>query len=333
MECGCFKEICWKNASRITDVPAPHDVHWRCLEMTGKLAIIANPAAGRGQAEKMAFALRACLEERGSEVVVYITSLCGEGDTLTVKAVEEGATVIIACGGDGTVHEVINGIKASNSNLTEPVLALLPTGRCNNFAAALNMPKDPSLVAGVLLDGPVKRVDLGKIGDKYFATVATLGFDSAVAEYVDGGGSPSFLKGTLSYLYGLIAILPQFRFPHVRLTGDFGLFQGPVLLVAVGNTDSYGGGFKITPDAILDDGLLDVCVVREISKLELLRVLPRVFSGQHVTHQSVSLEMTKELTVEAKDTLWIWADGERIAATPATIAVEPSTIGIKVPEI
>ncbi|MDP7578890.1 MAG: diacylglycerol kinase family lipid kinase [SAR202 cluster bacterium] len=301
--------------------------------MKEKFAIITNPVAGHGQGEQRAFALRTHLEKRGSEVVIYKTSIRGEGRFWTGKALETGATGIIACGGDGTVHEVINGIKASKSNCEEPVLTILPTGRCNNFAGSLKIPKDPFLIGDLLLNGFSKRVDLGRIGDTYFATVAALGLDSAVAEYVDEGGPPTFLKGTMSYLYGLMAILPKFRFPSVTLTGNYGFFQGPVVLVAAANTDSYGGGFQIAPGAIQSDGLLDICVVRKIPKLQLLTILPRVFSGQHIHHESVSLRATDEMTIESEDTLWIWADGERIAATPATITIEASAIQIKVPKI
>lgn len=310
-----------------------HDVNCGRVGMTEKFAIIANPVAGRGNGEQRAFALRTHLENRGSKVVIYRTSIRGEGKFLTRRALETGATGIIACGGDGTVHEVINGIQASKSNYENPVLTILPAGRCNNFAAALKMPADPFLVGDVLLDGFSKEVDLGKIGDTYFATVAALGLDSAVAEYVDGGGPPTFLKGTISYLYGLMVILPRFRFPSVTLKGNYGFFQGPVVLVAVANTDSYGGGFQIAPGAIQSDGLLNICVVRKISKLRLLTLLPRVFTGQHINHESVSLNSTDELTVESEDTLWIWADGERIAATPATITVETSAFRINVPKI
>ena len=116
--------------------------------------------------------------------------------------------------------------------------------------------------------GNTKKIDLGKVGERFFATVATLGFDSEVAEYVDSGAPPFFLSGVLSYIYGLLIKygllnkLPRYQFPEIRIRTNSSIFQGRILLAAVGNTDRYGGGFLICPGARIDDGLLNLCIVR-----------------------------------------------------------------------
>jgi YegS/Rv2252/BmrU family lipid kinase len=292
------------------------------------LVIIANPESGNGKAIKNAQTLGDHIKQEGMEVSIHQTLCRGDGERLAKIAVEKGASHIIACGGDGTVNEVINGIKSAATKYNEPILALLPSGRCNNFWKELNAPSDPKHLSNLLSSGQSKKVDLGTINGRYFATVAALGFDSAVAEFVDDKRGPTFLKGTASYLYALIATLPKFKFPMVSISGDIDSFRGEVLLVAIGNTASYGGNFIITPSAKPDDGLLDVCIVRKTSKFEILKVLPKVFSGKHVTHPSVSIENIKSVTVDSKIPIWIWADGEKIMTVPATIRVESSAIDV-----
>ena len=116
----------------------------------------------------------------------------------------------------------------------------------------------------------------------------------------------------------------------VRLVGDFGVFEGPVLLAASGNTRSYGGGMHITPQAVWDDGLLDICIVRPISRLTVLRLFLRVFSGSHVRYSPVRIERTRSLSIESEAPLWIYADGEPICQTPATIEVVPGALRVQV---
>ncbi len=292
------------------------------------IVIIANPESGNGKAIKNAQALEDHIKQKGVKVSIHKTLCRGDGERLAKVAVKNNASHIIACGGDGTVNEIINGIKSAATENNTPTLALLPSGRCNNFWKELNAPSNPKHLYNLLSSGQSKKVDLGIINDRYFATIATLGFDSAIAEFVDEKRGPAFLKGTASYIYALIATLPKFKFPIVSINGDIDSFREQVLLVAIGNTASYGGNFIITPCAKPNDRLLDVCIVRKISKLEILKVLPKVFSGKHVTHPSVSIENIKSIIVDSKTPMWIWADGERIMTVPATIKVEPSAINV-----
>ena len=113
----------------------------------------------------------------------------------------------------------------------------------------------------------------------------------------------------------------RYRSPWVHLKGDFGEYEGFLLLAATGNTSRYGGRMKITPSAVVDDGLLDVCLVEAVSRREVVRMFPKVFSGKHVSHPAVSMKQTQRLEVESLAPLWLWADGEPIAQTPATIEV------------
>lgn len=298
---------------------------------TERWALIANPVAGRGKGRRWAAEVARQLTLRGVDLTLRWTDGRGHGEELTREAVSQGATCVVACGGDGTVHEVVNGLVHSGAAQRGVALGLVPLGRCNDLTRALGVPPHRSAVVDALLSGKSRRIDLGRVGDRYFATVATLGFDSAVAEYIEEGSPPSFLRGTAAYLYGIFVNLVRYRDVWVSLKGDFGQYEGRVFLVATGNTHTYAGRIKIAPSAIVDDGWLDVCLVREAPRREVLRMLPKSFRGGHVTHRLVSLERTRIMEVQSPEPLPIWADGERVGTTPASIEVVPSALRVLVP--
>lgn len=294
-------------------------------------AVIANPVAGRGKAAKGAARLASALEERGSEVSLSATGKRGDAESLAREAVDAGADRIVACGGDGTVHETVNGIMASGEKASGVAMGVLSAGRCNDLCYALGLPGKPANAVRGLLESRVRPIDLGRVGDRYFSTIATLGFDSEVSEYVDTGRHPSFLRGSAAYLYAALVKLFRYRHAEVTLRGDFGEFSGPLFLAATGNTDRYGGRIRITPEARPDDGALDVCIVSITSRLEILRMIPSTFGGGHVAHPAVSVERTSRLEIESASPLWLWADGERLGRTPATIEVVPAALRVMVP--
>ena len=295
-------------------------------------AIIANPVAGRGRAERCVRLLTTTLESRGATVSVSLTAARGDGQRLAAEAVAAGATRVVVCGGDGTVHEVVNGIMSTPGGPESTALGIVSSGRCNDLCYALGLPKHPAAAVESLLRSTPRPIDLGRIGDQYYTTIATLGFDSEVSQYVDQGSPPSFLRGTAAYLYGALVKLIQYRSPWVSLEGDFGEFQGPIFLAATGNTSRYGGRMKVAPSAVLDDGLLDVCLVRAVPRLEVLRMIPRTFNGGHVGHPAVSIQQTRRLEIESSEPLWLWADGEPMTQTPATIEVVPHALSVLVPQ-
>jgi diacylglycerol kinase (ATP) len=139
------------------------------------------------------------------------------------------------------------------------------------------------------------------------------------------------LRGAIAYLYGVLVTLVWYACKQVSLKGDFGEFRGPAFLVATANARQYGGGMKIVPEASIDDGCLDVCIVRPISKLQVVRMLPRVFSGTHVTHPAVDIKKSRLMEITSGEPLSLWADGEPIGSTPATIEVVPQALRVLVP--
>ena len=267
------------------------------------------------------------LTSAGVSNQVLYTSRPGDAERLARKAVEEGSVGVLACGGDGTLHEVINGVMG-HPLASGVTVGVIPAGRCNDFVAAMDLPKTADGVARLIATGKSRQIDLGVVGRRYFATVATLGFDSAVSQYVADGHVPRFLSGTPSYLYAIFLQILRYRDAMVHLEGEDFEYSGRIFLAATANTAQYGGNMRIAPGAVADDGALDVCLVQSVSRWEVVRMVPRVFSGGHLTNPAVSMHRVKRLKVETETPMPIWADGERVAETPAEISVVPKALNL-----
>ncbi len=294
--------------------------------------VIANPISGKGRAKDVAEQAHAALTESGHQGQLVFTSASGDAKRLAHEAASDGIRFVIACGGDGTLHEVVNGI----ATIPEVILGLLPCGRGNDFAAAIGVPLKPEAAIKTLLSGVAIHVDLGRcyqtqMGEAshpessekemghYFTTIATCGYDTEVSRRA-AKGTPLF-AGTASYAYAAVETLFYYEPPVVHLEGEFGTYEGELLLAATGITNRYGGGFKIVPNARIDDGLFDVCVIRPVSALTVLRLLVTLFWGGHVSHPAVSIHQTRALTIKTETPLLLYADGEPMCETPVTIEI------------
>lgn len=292
--------------------------------MTGKTLIVTNPTSGSGRGMRYAERVRELLTANHADVEIRPTSARGEAEAFAAEAVHEGYARVAACGGDGTVHEVVNALAG-----TDVALGILPCGRGNDFARAMGIPSAPEKATSVLLQGHVRPFDLGKVNDRYFATVVTLGFDSEVARLVYEGQVP--FKGTAAYLWGLARMLRVYRGVSMRMTGDFGTIDQTVLLAATGNTSTYGGGIRIAPNADPADGVLDICLVRMMNASRILRVFPRVYWGGHLTHPDIFSYRTSSLSMETERPVVLFADGEPVGDTPAEIIAVPGALRVACP--
>ncbi len=277
--------------------------------------LITNPISGKGKAAAVAEQAFQRLTAEGCTGNIELTAQSGDAKRIAQNAIETGLRWIIACGGDGTVHEVVNAI----GEKSDAVLGVLPCGKGNDFAEGVKIPTKPVEAISVLVEGTTRQVDLGKIGDHYFDTIVTCGYDAEVSRRVTEEGAP--FSGTASYVYTAITTLFSYQSPTVRLTGDFGSYDGEILLTATGITSSYGGGMKIVPEAIIDDGLFDVCIIEPAPRRTVLRLLFTLFWGGHAGHPAVQMRRTKSLTIESDPPILLYADGERICYTPVTVEI------------
>ena len=260
----------------------------------------------------------------GIPAELALTRAAGEAAELVRALVARGAERVVVCGGDGTVQEAARALAGSAT-----ALGIVPCGRGNDLARVLGIPSDVASAAAVIAEGNVWPIDVGRVDGRLFVTVAAMGFDSEAAAFAHR--SRLGLPGPLGYLWAVTRTLVGFESPEVTLRGDFGEYRGAILMAATGNTSTYGGGMRIAPGAVPDDGLLDVCVVRALPRRTIVRAFPRLFAGTHVDLPYVTTLRTRRLEVTASRPLAIFADGEPIGMTPAEITVDPLALRVLAP--
>jgi diacylglycerol kinase (ATP) len=254
------------------------------------------------------------LESRSGQHLVELARL----------AQEEKPDVIVSAGGDGTHHYVLNGLAGG-----ETPLGILSLGTGNDLANGLGIPNEPSCAAAVFLRGIPRPIDLARVGSTLYHCIAGVGFDSIVTRFANErvrwvGGSPR-------YAWAILRCLKFYRPHRLEMHSASVDFADDVIFVTVGNNRSYGGGVTMAPRARLDDGLLDVCTVPAMSKLELLRWVPAAYRGEHLAHPGISYFQTPRVTLTSPSRLELFADGEFIQELPATIEAVPNALRVMVP--
>lgn len=279
------------------------------------MLLLVNPTAGGGRARGVALMAARVVRELGHDLEVVVTCAPGEVERLAREAAGRGVERVLVCGGDGTVHEGLNGLAGTGT-----ALGILPGGRGNDLAATLGVPIDPAAAARYLIERPPCRIDLGVINGRRFGTTAGIGFDADVATRTNRGAWRH--AGRFSYVGGVLASLVAFRAPHLRITAGNETREGRYLMCAVSNTGRYGGGIRIAPDASADDGLLDICLVSNAPRLRLLRILPAAYRGEHARAREVEMLRAAQVQVSADRELPLIADGEAAGTTPVTLSVD-----------
>ncbi|MBB4683596.1 diacylglycerol/lipid kinase family protein [Amycolatopsis jiangsuensis] len=286
-------------------------------------ALAVHPASGRGAAARVAEAVAARLRPAVDRLDVLTATSVEESRALMRSSHAEGLDVLIVLGGDGAAHQ---GVQFCAEH--DVALGLVPSGTGNDLARALGVPADPRAatddLARALRAGHRRRVDLGRLGDTWFATVLCSGFDAAVNSRANRLRWPT---GPRRYDLAILTELAAFRPRPIVLHTDEGTLELEAMLVAAGNTPYYGGGIPICPSATPDDGLLDVTVIGAAGRSRLLRMLPTLRTGQHVGHPSVHTLRTRTLRLEAPG--WpAFADGEDQGTAPAEATCVPAALTV-----
>lgn len=302
--------------------------------LTGKVVVIWNPCAGRGKAGSEGVRLEALVREacsrRSVEWEILETAAAGHGIELARRAAAEGASLVVAAGGDGTLNEVLNGIMG-----TDAILGLLPMGTGNDVARCLELSKKLNENVDMLFDGVARPIDVGQMlvpslrMQRWFLNVAGCGFDALVAQRANRGFP--LLRGTAAYLAAVGATLVHLKPANLTLKLDGVTQSARALMCSVANSTSYGGGMKVAPDARLDDGLFDICLLREAGRLEFLRAFPGVFKGTHITHPRVSMYRAREVEIVSDMPLPLLIDGEVLGTTPVRYVMCERAIRIMAP--
>lgn len=280
--------------------------------MCEKLDVFVNPAAGRGRATKRASEIRAILEGNGFEVTLHESSAPGHLEERVGAFVRDGGKRFVVAGGDGSVHEAVNGIMAAGG---DAALGVIPAGTGNDFAKAAGITLDWRDAAALLADnlrGDVhpRQIDAGRMNGRYFANGAGIGFDAKVTAIARS------IRWPLGDLVYLIAIFRAFAddivTPAVTIetAGGEKLWDGPLTLANVSNGPWVGGMFHIAPMASHDDGQLDLIVAAPVKRGRILRLLPALMDGGHMTEPEIEHHSVTSITLRANGELLSHLDGE-----------------------
>jgi diacylglycerol kinase (ATP) len=296
--------------------------------------LILNPVSGasmlasnEGEGEQYEERIVTALREQGIEPEVRHTTPEDSGRGLALQAVKEGVISIIAAGGDGTIHAVATGLIG-----TKGALGIIPLGTMNNIARSLKIPEDIDEACKIIAKGKTLSIDVGKINDQVFLEVAGAGLEAVLfpaAEEIKSKGWVSTLRGIIEGLAKLSAFQPtRFRIAFdERRSRSYSAVQ-----VSVCNTPYYGAHLRFAPDAVMDDGLLDVLIYKNFSKLEYLRHAFSISQGRRVLMPKVMQRKVKSLRISTETPVEMHADGVSQGVTPATITVIPGAVNAFVPE-
>jgi diacylglycerol kinase (ATP) len=290
------------------------------------LVVVANPAAGHGRAGRLIGKVTSALHRLRLPHEIRVSESGPDVERLARVAADGGAKIVAALGGDGTISLAANGLLGTGA-----ALAALPAGTGDDFAKGIGVGKLESAVE--LLANP-KTVDLDVIEvttgavKRSFINIAGAGFDSEVNETANG--MTVKLGATGTYVVALLKTLSRFSPASFTIQVDDERMELDAMLVEVGSGRWTGGGMKVLPNAIMNDGLLDVCVVEALSKPAFLRAFPRVFVGSHTTHPKVRMRTGSKVQVEANRRVLVFADGELVGSLPAIFEVRPAALPVVV---
>jgi diacylglycerol kinase (ATP) len=288
--------------------------------MPHPIQLIFNPMADRGRSGQRASDLRAMVTELGG-ADWHGTEYPAHATEVAARAVEGGYHTVVALGGDGTVHEIVNGLMQLPAE-HRPRLGIVPIGSGNDFAHALGIPADSQKAVRRAFSGVERWVDVAVIRDgsgrsEYFNNSCGMGFDAAInirtRKLKLFSGFAMYLTATLQSIAG------NFTAPHMHVDYDGGTLDQPILLLTVGNGPREGGGFTTTPAAKVDDGQLDFVYIAQVTQFRMLQLLPKVMNGTHVRERDVTVGQTTRLKVSADRALPIHIDGELFAPYEADV--------------
>jgi len=295
----------------------------------GELTVIVNPHAGRRRVGEELPELERTLRARALPYRLLRTEGRGDARRFARDALEGGGRFVVAVGGDGTVHEVVNGMLDDHGlPLVEgAVLGVVAAGSGCDFIRTFGLPGDATRACYHLTGDNTYPLDVGRIiyttvgggtDVRHFVNVAEAGLGAAVAARAERM-SPRL--GQSKYFFGFWLTLPRFKLATVRVQADRRVYEGPAYLVVIGNAQYYGGGMKISPRSYPGDAVLDVLVFKG-PKSDSFTLLPKIYRGEHVPHPHIEeLRVKRELVIEADRPLPIEADGEVLGTTPATVQV------------
>jgi diacylglycerol kinase (ATP) len=298
---------------------------------------VVNPASANGSTGRRWAEIAHRAAAAGIEGETLISTEQGEVATLTERAVAEGAALVVAVGGDGTVYEAVNGLMRSGA-ADEVELALLPRGTGTDFARTFGIPRDLDRAFAIAREGRTRAVDVGLArysawdgspAESWFANFGGAGISGAIARRANATSKAA--GGRISFMWATIAVFARWRSGEVSVTVDGERHEGKMLEVLATIGEYAAGGMRVTPGAAPDDGLFDVMEIGDVSKLDFVTTFPRIYRGRHVSHPKIEIRRGARVEIAAPEPLPIALDGEQPGTTPVTFEVVPKAIRLRVP--
>ncbi|MFA5577461.1 MAG: diacylglycerol kinase family protein [Tissierellaceae bacterium] len=269
-----------------------------------KILFIVNPVAGGGRAKKLIPLIREGMDKHKRDYHIVLTTRPGEAASIAEEEAQEYGA-IVAVGGDGTVNEVSKGLIRSPG----ASLGILPGGTGNDMARSLGICEDPEEALKTIIQGNRKNIDVGKVNNYKFINISSIGFDAEVVANNDK--IKKIVKSSISYAISVVYTLFSFKKKRVKISMEDRVIEEDIILLAVGNGSYYGGGMRILPMAIVDDGSFHICAVSNIGKLKMLFLFPTIFKGEHIRYaEYVKIYKTNRLKVQTANPLYLNIDGE-----------------------
>ena len=299
-----------------------------------KAELIVNLTAGGGKPKRQLEFILKFLKENKLIFATSYTNHQKDAVALAKNASDNGVELIISVGGDGTINEIINGIMQSKNH---PALGIIPLGWANDFIKSINIPSNAIEACKIILKGNTQKIDLGLINKQiYFANICGIGFDAEITHLAnqmkDRHPDWHFLA-TFVYVFATIRkLLATFSYHLVKVKINQEEIKTKILFIATGNGKVYGGKFKITPNALVDDGLLDICLVKDLGRLKYLAIIPKAIKGTHEKVKGIHFYKTKEIIIQSEKPIMAQVSGEEIKEQKQfNITVLPKSLKLIVP--
>lgn len=288
-----------------------------------KHIFIINPKAGKGKATELIPVIEDYFKDKAEEFIIRVTEYPGHATEIAKEYSGLEDNRIYSVGGDGTVNEVVNGIAG-----TQSTLGVIPAGSGNDFIRSIANPSDIQDFTIRTINGEDKYIDLAKANDKYFINISSIGFDADVVFNADKFKKVPGITGSMAYVISIIYTVLKKKISKIKLHIDGREMKLNILLAAIANGRFYGGGMLAAPEAKIDDGLFDICLVSEANRFQILSLFPKYIKGKHGQLDEVQFLRGKKILIESKEELCLNIDGEIFSS--CTIAFEIIEKGIKV---
>jgi diacylglycerol kinase (ATP) len=297
---------------------------------------VVNPASGNGAAGRRWLEVAAKAPRYGLEGEALLTEAPGHASDLTEQAANDGASLIVVVGGDGTLNEVLNGLVRTARNDVD--LALIPSGTGDDFARSFAIPSDIDRALDIASGAAIRTLDVGRARfvdhagvetERYFANFAGAGISGAIARR--GAETSRRLGARLAYFWATIAVFSRWKSVEMRVQADEEGREGPKHEVFVANGGYAAGGMWVAPAADTGDGLFETVLIGDFTKPEFMITFPKIYRGKHVGHPKVEILRARQVAVDAARPLPVVLDGEQPGTTPARFEIIPGALRLRVP--